>query len=191
MSHPGMSDSAQKIRLEERRGGLPAGLGAVPLLIAEFEDWSRQWQDDADRWTAFDRFVRDQLHSILGATRVRCFRILDDGESLESLSPSREPFATAVSAREGVYGYVFSRGYPGSRGRLAGLPGGRRAQRTRTHGRVAGSEAALEGVAGRPAERARDRRGQVLRVPARRADRVCPRSPRRLGRVVPRRGWCR
>jgi diguanylate cyclase (GGDEF)-like protein len=105
------ADTPRSARLEERRGGLPAGLGAVSLLIAEFEDWSCQWRDDAGRWTAFDRFVREQLYSVLGANRVRCYRLVAQDAALESLSPSREPFAASVSARDGVYGYVISRGY--------------------------------------------------------------------------------
>ncbi|UCG34193.1 MAG: hypothetical protein JSU68_06070, partial [Phycisphaerales bacterium] len=111
MTRRRLADPFRSARLEERRGGLPAGLGAVSLLITEFEDWSRQWQDDPDRWTAFDRLVREQLYSILGATRVRCYRIVAQGAALESLSPSREPFAACLSARDGIYGYVISRGY--------------------------------------------------------------------------------
>jgi diguanylate cyclase (GGDEF)-like protein len=111
MTRRRLSDSFRSARLEERRGGLPAGLGAVSLLIAEFEDWACQWQEDPARWTAFDRFVREQLYSTLSATRVRCYHIIEQGASLESLSPSREPFAASLSAREGIYGYVISRGY--------------------------------------------------------------------------------
>ena len=111
MNTPHLSEPKKSARLEERRCELPVGMGAVSLLLAEFEDWLLQWQDDPDRWTAFDRFVRQHLHEAAGAGRVRCYRIVGQGGALESLSPSREPFAAALSARDGIYGYVVSRGH--------------------------------------------------------------------------------
>jgi len=111
MNRPQLGEPKRSARLEERRGGLPMGMGAVSLLLAEFEDWSPQWRDDPDRWTAFDRFVRQCLHETVGAGRVRCYRIVGQENILQSLSPSKEPFAAALSARDGIYGYVISRGH--------------------------------------------------------------------------------
>jgi GGDEF domain-containing protein len=111
MSIPDLATKKSDLRWDERRGDLPVGMGAVPLLLAEFEDWLSQWQDDADRWAAFDRFIRSQLHEIVGAKRVRCYHVVRGGDVLEPLSAGNEPFSEPISARKGIYGYVLTRGH--------------------------------------------------------------------------------
>ena len=63
-------------RLEDRRGGLPVGMGAAAIIVATFEDWLQQWEADPARWRAFDQFVREQLRAAVGGTRVRCHRLV-------------------------------------------------------------------------------------------------------------------
>ncbi len=98
-------------RLEERRPRANVGMGTIAMRLAAFDDWVRDWQDEPGRWMAFDQFIRTQLREIAGAGRIRCYRLVQHGEELESLTPTKEPNADRISARDGIYGYVVSRGH--------------------------------------------------------------------------------
>lgn len=98
-------------RLEQRRGELPMGMSTVAVMLADFEDWLRDWQDEPGRWMAFDQFIRTQLRECVGAARVRCYRISRGANDLEPLTPSKDPLVDSISAREGILGYVTSRGH--------------------------------------------------------------------------------
>ena len=112
-AHPA-ADTQRGERLEDRRGGLPVGMGAAAIIVATFEDWLQQWEADPARWRAFDQFVREQLRVAVGGTRVRCHRLL--GHELRALNPSGEPVTARLSAREGIAGYVIGRGHRYVRG---------------------------------------------------------------------------
>lgn len=80
---------------------LPADIvGRLVGTLERLEQWMAEWGDDAARWSAFDRFVRNEIHALTGGEQVRCYHVLEDAEALESLVPS-EGLVPARMAIEG------------------------------------------------------------------------------------------
>jgi diguanylate cyclase (GGDEF)-like protein len=55
-------------------------------VSASFSRWLEDRVEDERIWTAFDRFVREILLDLIGATRVRLFRTVDGGRALRPLA---------------------------------------------------------------------------------------------------------
>ncbi|HEY3242096.1 MAG TPA: diguanylate cyclase [Phycisphaerae bacterium] len=104
----------------------PNGARAVPQSIATFDDWLERHRHDPDPWPAFDELIRSLLHQYCGASHVRPFRVLSEGDLLVPLreagmgtgqreSSPADPYQPAVggaviSARQGIIGHVVTSG---------------------------------------------------------------------------------
>lgn len=55
-------------------------------VTAAFSRWLEDRSDDERIWPAFDRFIRETLLDLVGATRVRLFRTADGGRGLRPLA---------------------------------------------------------------------------------------------------------
>ncbi len=108
VSRLGVALPEPSVRADARQQSIGAGRGGLSPLLGAFDDWLLEWQNEPGRWMAFDQFVREQLRTMLGASRVRCFKLVE--EELRPLTPARDPFTPTVSAREGIAGYVVARG---------------------------------------------------------------------------------
>jgi len=55
-------------------------------VAASFSRWLEERTEDEHVWPSFDRFVRETLLDLIGATRVRLFRVVDGGRALRPLA---------------------------------------------------------------------------------------------------------
>ncbi|MGB9626234.1 MAG: GGDEF domain-containing protein, partial [Phycisphaerae bacterium] len=55
-------------------------------VAASFSRWLEEHAEDEHVWPSFDRFVRETLLDLIGATRVRLFRVADGGRALRPLT---------------------------------------------------------------------------------------------------------
>ena len=93
---------------------------SVTKLIAQFDDWLDVNRDSANAWAAFDEFIRGALHTTCGATHVRPYRVLTEGDAMFPLREidrkDHDDMAHAVgspmSARAGILGHVATTGRP-------------------------------------------------------------------------------
>ncbi len=85
-------------------------LGAT---IDRFDDWLAEHVDDVDPWPAFDGFIRSVLFKSCGATHVKSFRLLGDGQQLEPLHTGDSLAGKeCIPARLGIKGHVLTSGRP-------------------------------------------------------------------------------
>lgn len=88
-----------------------AGNGDHPArgTTADFLAWCEAGLHQSNPWSSFDQLVREVVTEQLGATRVRCFRVLPGDQQIRSLS---QPGASAdgKSARTGILGHVATTG---------------------------------------------------------------------------------
>lgn len=105
--------SEEKSAVYDRRKDRPIGDGAdaVVALIVQFDEWLETSRDCDDPWPLFGEFVRNILYAHCGATHVRPYRILSEGDALvplRTIDPAdREGFK---SARQGIQGHVATHG---------------------------------------------------------------------------------
>ncbi len=87
--------------------------GPAERLVAGFRQWLAEQDDRADLWRSFDQFVRESLHSLLGAAHIRCFHVRPDAEVLVPLVGGVEAAgAPPPAARVGLLGHVVTTGRP-------------------------------------------------------------------------------
>lgn len=99
----------------------PPATGPSPAhrVCAAFHHWLAENGDTPDAWAAFDQLVREVLVEHIGATRVRCYRVQPDCETLLTISNAgRGSAAVGPSVRSGLLGHVATTG----REYLAGDP---------------------------------------------------------------------
>jgi diguanylate cyclase len=53
--------------------------GSLARALTANRDWLRNWDRREDPWGSFDTHAREVLHQLVGARRVRCFRLDDNG----------------------------------------------------------------------------------------------------------------
>lgn len=80
---------------------------ALSRICAAFEVWLRELPQLTDPWGAFDQLLRETLSEHVGATRVRCYRIVPGSDTLHSIAQTPTP---GPSAREGLLGHVATTG---------------------------------------------------------------------------------
>ncbi len=76
---------------------------------ASFSRWLEQRGEDERIWPAFDRFLREMLLDLVGATRVRLFRVTDGGRALRPLGEEVGTAAAAI-APTGLLDHVLATG---------------------------------------------------------------------------------
>ncbi len=87
--------------------------GPAERLIAGFRQWLAEQDGNADLWRPFEQFLRENLNNLLGATRIRCFHVRSDAETLTPLVGGAEAGGVPPpSARAGLLGHVVTSGRP-------------------------------------------------------------------------------
>jgi len=79
--------------------------------IEQFDDWLERHRNDTDPWPEFGEFIRGVLYSCCGATHVKLYRILSEGDELVPLREA-DPLADSDwrSVRKGIIGHVATTG---------------------------------------------------------------------------------
>jgi len=88
-----------------------SGLPPVADVLRRFDDWLEVNRHQADPWPEFGEFLRAALHDLCGATHVRPYRVLSQGDvliPLRAFEPGDNP--DLVSARRGIVGHVVTSG---------------------------------------------------------------------------------
>lgn len=69
----------------------PLEYGAFTAALARHREWAAEWDQVDAPWTSFDAHARELLRVMVGAQRVRCYRVSADG-SLQRMSgePGKE-----------------------------------------------------------------------------------------------------
>lgn len=84
---------------------------SIPDVIARFDDWLEANRLSVDAWAAFDEFIRGVLHATCGATHVRPYRVLSEGDTMLPLREiDRTSHDDMASARTGIIGHVATTG---------------------------------------------------------------------------------
>ena len=80
-------------------------------VLLRFDDWTEDHRYAADPWPDFGEFLRTALYQLCGATHVRPYRVLSEGDQLVPLR-AIDPGDTRdiISARHGVIGHVATSG---------------------------------------------------------------------------------
>ncbi|MBP7747950.1 MAG: GGDEF domain-containing protein [Phycisphaerae bacterium] len=85
--------------------------GPAHRVCAAFHRWLAENGDNPEAWAAFDQLVREVLVEHVGATRVRCYRVQPDCETLLTISNGgRGSAAVGPSVRGGLLGHVATTG---------------------------------------------------------------------------------
>ncbi len=82
-------------------GGVPPAspghwVTSLAEVAASFSRWLEERAEDEHVWPSFDRFVRETLLDLIGATRVRLFRVVDGGRALRPLTEAAGSASEAV-----------------------------------------------------------------------------------------------
>ncbi len=109
----GLADWSSRARAGHRKGlenrddhGL-SETACVSHTITQFDGWLESKRNDEDPWASFDEFVRRTLHDVCGATHVRPFRILAEGDVLVPMRMAvGDGEGQSISSRAGIMGHV-------------------------------------------------------------------------------------
>ncbi|MHC4064008.1 MAG: GGDEF domain-containing protein [Planctomycetota bacterium] len=93
------------------RSSLATERASVVGVLRRFDDWLEAHRHTADPWPEFGEFVRWVLHELCGATHVRPYRVLSEGDQLVPLRAIESGDSPDVaSARHGIVGHVATSG---------------------------------------------------------------------------------
>ncbi len=85
----------------------------VSEAIRRFDDWIEINRYVPDMWSSFDETIRDLLYRTCGATHMKPYRILSEGDAMIPLREIGEADAgDAISSRKGILGHVATTGRP-------------------------------------------------------------------------------
>jgi GGDEF domain-containing protein len=84
----------------------------IALLPESFLRWAERRDKATCIWAGFDRWVRDALHEAVGARRVRCYRRLEGGGNLISMSNEAEEAVVLASTSPALLDHVIATGRP-------------------------------------------------------------------------------
>ena len=85
--------------------------GSIAEALRRYDEWLEEHRYSPDPWPEFGEFLRTLLFDLCGATHVRPYRILSEGDQLvplRALDPGDMP--DVVSARRGIVGHVATSG---------------------------------------------------------------------------------
>lgn len=92
----------------------------LPTILCEFNSRFRSWHErnepNENLWPAFDRWIRDTLNELVGARRVRCFRIEENGNHLISLTNQLDESTVLGVVAHGLIDHVVATGRSYRRG---------------------------------------------------------------------------
>lgn len=83
----------------------------IAEVLERFDDWLEVHRHAPDPWPEFGEFLRWVLHRLCGATHVRPYRVLSEGDQLvplRAIEPGDTP--DILSARRGIAGLVATSG---------------------------------------------------------------------------------
>jgi GGDEF domain-containing protein len=110
LAAPGPEVAAVQTTLPEFPPALAPQTTARRMCIA-FESWLTQNRDRTDLWPAFDQLLRELLTEHIGATRVRCYHVAPDSDTLHTIAQSGSTSqGGGPSVREGLLGHVATSG---------------------------------------------------------------------------------
>lgn len=97
----------------EARGLGLAGSGDAPHVLQDqvrqalrqFRDWMAEWDKHEERWTSFDNHIRELLHNLTGARRIRCYHLNVAGE-LSPMNGADPEQGNAASLDDGLVSHV-------------------------------------------------------------------------------------
>ena len=76
-------------------------------VLGRYRDWMLEWDQQEDPWASFDNHVRELLRRLVGARRVRCFRLDGSGE-LRPLNGANHAYVGDLSDERGLLDHVLT-----------------------------------------------------------------------------------
>ncbi len=113
--HVASSSSPEQRQNRSPSGGAVANKNSRYAPVAEtllrYDDWLEAYRHAPDPWPEFGEFLRSSLYDLCGATHVRPYRVLSEGDCLLPLR-ELQPGDTSdiMPARQGILGHVVTSG---------------------------------------------------------------------------------
>ncbi len=75
--------------------------------LGRYRDWMSEWDHQDDPWASFDTHVRELLRQLVGARRVRCYRLSGSGQ-LRPLNGANDADVGSLSDEGGLLDHVLT-----------------------------------------------------------------------------------
>lgn len=86
-------------------------LSRIRTFVTRFDEWLESHREQPNPWAEFGEFIRRELHSCVGATHTKLYRLQNDGAELVALNDSGSLSGPErISARHGLVGRVLASG---------------------------------------------------------------------------------
>ncbi|MBN1347642.1 MAG: diguanylate cyclase [Phycisphaerae bacterium] len=81
----------------------------VRRSLTSYREWMIGWNRQTDPWSSFDNFVRERLRGLVGARRIRCYRV-ESEDQLRPLNKGDSEAPTGIGQDDGLLRHVLSSG---------------------------------------------------------------------------------
>jgi len=89
----------------------PCDAARIQTLVTRFDEWLEDHRERANPWPEFGEFVRRELHTCVGATHAKLFRLQNESAELVALNNSGSLSGPErISPKHGLAGRVLSSG---------------------------------------------------------------------------------